>query len=673
VLERAVKHYSSEVGPYPYPQVSALEGPLSAGGGMEYPMITIIDPMPDSVLLDNVVTHEVGHNWFYGILGFDERRYPWMDEGMNSFYEVKYMHKYHKGQNEMKLPPALLNKIGVPEREGFEVKHLMYAFQASRNIDQPIHTHSGCFSATNYGLVVYGKTSLALRYLEKYLGEERFKEAMQSFYEKWKFKHPMPADFRFHFESETGEDLSWFFDNIIEKEEEIDVKVGRVKRGKDSYTLYVKREGNKGMPVPYQVVSNGDTSYSWLEVGKDSFIVSKDIDYVSLDPDRFFYEINRKNNDFKANELFKKGSVPKPRFINVGGEERGDFYIFPFTMGFNTSDGFMLGAAFSNYQLLEKKWEYFLNPMYGLTSNRVSGFGELKYNHHIQNTHWPKIEASIGGQRYTLLTRTIAEPLDGFFAKINPKIVVHHYPKGLGTRTYFHHYVRMPFLYRSNPIIGSPREIFPEIGTRFTRHNADKVSKVHFSMQMHNSFTKTSLTATHKISYRKEKDNIEFRVFGGAFLSNTSSNPFYNFRMDGDFGAFDYTADHVLMDRAGMSNFHGPQFALTEGGFKLPTAVGSSNEWLVAANVKFDAPGKIPGGLYVDLGASGSTTELLYNAGYYFNIGSGIFGVYLPMIKADAIKQEHTTNGLNYGQTIRFTLHLERLHLFNILDTISLM
>ncbi len=77
---------------YPWPVVQAVEGPKNlSSGGMEYPMITLItSPEAKAEELDAVITHEVGHNWFYGILGSNERDYPWMDEGINSFYQFRY-------------------------------------------------------------------------------------------------------------------------------------------------------------------------------------------------------------------------------------------------------------------------------------------------------------------------------------------------------------------------------------------------------------------------------------------------------------------------------------------------------------------------------------------------------------------------------------------------------
>ena len=97
----AIRFYSAAVGEYPYNIVSVVQGPESFGGGMEYPTITIISPAASEKELDVTIAHEVGHNWFYGILASNERDHPWMDEGINSYYEKKYTEeKYGKGSQE---------------------------------------------------------------------------------------------------------------------------------------------------------------------------------------------------------------------------------------------------------------------------------------------------------------------------------------------------------------------------------------------------------------------------------------------------------------------------------------------------------------------------------------------------------------------------------------------
>lgn len=172
----AVRFYSSEVGEYPYNTVSVVQGPQSFGGGMEYPTITIISPVSSEKELDIVAAHEIGHNWFYGILASNERAHPWMDEGINSFYEKKYTELKYGRQ---------------PQEE-----ELFFQTKALRKTDQPIETPAKDFSVSNYGLVAYHKTAEWMQYIESKLGQETFQQMMQQYFTQWKFRHPQPEDFK---------------------------------------------------------------------------------------------------------------------------------------------------------------------------------------------------------------------------------------------------------------------------------------------------------------------------------------------------------------------------------------------------------------------------------------------------------------------------------------------
>ena len=88
--------YSQFYGDYPYNHITAVDGDMSAGGGMEYPNITVISRSGSEDLLEYVIMHEVGHNWFYGILGNNERDFTWMDEGLNEYSNIRYWEKSTK-------------------------------------------------------------------------------------------------------------------------------------------------------------------------------------------------------------------------------------------------------------------------------------------------------------------------------------------------------------------------------------------------------------------------------------------------------------------------------------------------------------------------------------------------------------------------------------------------
>ncbi len=196
-----IKKYSNWLGDYPYSTASIVLGPLNeAAGGMEYPTITLITTENEGQDLDATITHELGHNWFYGALATNERTHPWMDEGMNTFYTDKYeKEKYGSDSTNNKNPFA--KKFPADEYQ------MLLSTATKMSIDQPIETSSSEFSEDNYGLIAYVKASNWMKNLQEKMGEYQFNKAMQAYYSTWKFKHPSPQDFKLSVENSYGQDM----------------------------------------------------------------------------------------------------------------------------------------------------------------------------------------------------------------------------------------------------------------------------------------------------------------------------------------------------------------------------------------------------------------------------------------------------------------------------------
>jgi Peptidase family M1 domain len=194
-VKEAVKYYSAAAGAYPYKTVKAVEGPENEySGGMEYPTVTMITkPGATQEGLDGLITHEVGHNWFYGILASNEREHPWMDEGINTYYEFKYeAEKYRTNPIFGGNVPPYLNNL---EADGV----LLEVYKLINNmvpIDTPVETPADKFtSKEDYAATVYLKTALWLYIIELSTSKQELNNVMRAYYHQWKFKHPYPEDF----------------------------------------------------------------------------------------------------------------------------------------------------------------------------------------------------------------------------------------------------------------------------------------------------------------------------------------------------------------------------------------------------------------------------------------------------------------------------------------------
>lgn len=247
----SILEYSTKWFRYPYPQISAVEGPVS---GMEYPMVAMEARSDDGPDLYNVITHEIGHMWYPMMVGSDERRYAWMDEGFNTFINTFSEEDYW-------------------QRDDSETRRTERHFVTSLDqtpTAQPIMTPANRYRNTdNLGALAYVKPSIMLLALRnKVLGPEVFDTAFREYTRRWVFKHPQPADFFRTMEEVSGRDLAWFWRGFFFTTAALDQSVESVKQGPDGIALVTLRSlGAAVMPVELELgFADGTTQIVKLPV-----------------------------------------------------------------------------------------------------------------------------------------------------------------------------------------------------------------------------------------------------------------------------------------------------------------------------------------------------------------------------------------------------------------------
>ncbi len=250
-----VKVYSNDIGMYGYPKIVAAD----ARDGMEYPMLTLDGGnWPGH---QYVIAHEIGHNWFFGMIGNNETYRAMLDEGFTQFLTSWSIKK--------------INRISMHANTYDEGSvYNGYLTDAINQNDVQLNTHSDDFnSATGHGggyRHVYYKTATMLYNLQYVLGDDLFLKAMQHYFNQWKFAHPYPDDFRQSIIDYTHVDLNWFFDQWMETTKSIDYKIGCIKKlkktadGKFRYAVSFTRKGSMQMPVDFTVTDKNDKQYNFL-------------------------------------------------------------------------------------------------------------------------------------------------------------------------------------------------------------------------------------------------------------------------------------------------------------------------------------------------------------------------------------------------------------------------
>ncbi|MCG2429545.1 M1 family metallopeptidase [Aequorivita xiaoshiensis] len=273
---------------YPYPYHNAINVATSVGG-MEYPGVSFCGYQRGGASLWGVTDHEFGHNWFPMIVGNNERRYPWMDEGLNIFINHYSTAAFNNGEYPTRTdkPRDLVQYLTYGNREG-------------------IDTYPDIANARNLAYTAYYKPAAGLYMLREYiLGEERFDYAFKSYIRHWAYKHPQPNDFFNHIENAVGEDLSWFWKGWFFGNGNIDLGILSVEPYQGNYLITVENNGDMPMPVELLVTYNDDTKETiklpveiWHRGNVWSHLLKTDkqVKRVVQDPNKMIPDINILND-----------------------------------------------------------------------------------------------------------------------------------------------------------------------------------------------------------------------------------------------------------------------------------------------------------------------------------------------------------------------------------------
>src|SRR5256712_4990997 len=290
MMRATLRHFSGALGQYPWPQVSAVEGLVE---GMEYPMVIYCPSLQKREDQYWVLMHELGHQWIPMQGGWADRRYPWMDEGFNTFADYDAAEAFFKGT-----------------AHGDTVRRELlaaYAATAIPSSEQPMITKPD--EVRQLYWTAYQKPALMLTILrEAVVGHEEFDRAFREYARRWNHKHPQPADFFRTMANVTGRDLDWFWRNWIYTTSRLDQARDSL-RARDSTTLpYLSNRGQMVLPVTLELrYADGSTETRNLPVEMWSLgtrftyrlPTAKRLTSAVIDPKRIYPDIDRDNNTWK--------------------------------------------------------------------------------------------------------------------------------------------------------------------------------------------------------------------------------------------------------------------------------------------------------------------------------------------------------------------------------------
>jgi hypothetical protein len=332
IVQQTMDHFDRWYGPYPYKTLTVVDTePGAQTFGMEYPTFITggaswFDPEASVQEPEGVVEHEFGHQYWYGMVATNEFEDAWMDEGINQYTEAKIMDSIFG-----KSTSAFNNLWGMTagEDEGDRVFMLSVA-----DLDPMTRKGWKFANSDSYGGITYGKTAVVLLTLEGIIGEDTMRQAMHTYFMRYRFTHPVPEDFLKTIEEVSGKDLRWYFNQAVYGTEVLDFQVYKVsnvpvdwykddlkeKKGETPYVsnVWIHRKGGFVIPVDVEIkFDNGETVREHWDA-QDRWVryqyqKKAKIESVEVDPD---HKIYFDRNNFDNSYIVEAKTAPATKIVH---------------------------------------------------------------------------------------------------------------------------------------------------------------------------------------------------------------------------------------------------------------------------------------------------------------------------------------------------------------------
>ena len=629
MIKRAVLTKSRWLGQYPFNIVSVVDG--GNGGGMEYPTITLLDDGGSEKMLDYVINHEVGHNWFEAILATNERTHPWMDEGMNTYYDNRYALQQYGNTNIdfVKTKMRFINKR-MPD----DIQHTLLQTVVDVKKDQPIETASEKMTAFNYNMVTYVKTGDWMKLLEDELGKTVFDNCMQEYYKRWQFKHPYPEDFKKVVEDISGKNVDAVFALLNKKG---DLKKSTVKKDIRFTSFFSLKETDKHNYI-FASPAIGYNFYDKIMVGL------------------LFHNYTLPLNKFQ----FLVAPLYATKSKQFNGIARVSYSLYP------GSNGQKLQLALAGSSFTGDNFTDSTNTTHPQRFSKI--VPSIKYvfankNPRSSISKWVQWKTFLITEQGLLFTRDTVNQTD-----------IITYP----TQTRYVNQLQF--------IIENNRVLYPYRGN-LQVEQGEGFARLSFTGNYYFNYAKGGGMDVRlfagKFFYLGQK----------TFISQFETDR-YQLNMTGPKGYEDYTSSNYFVGRSEFDKLSSQQIMIRDGAFKVRTdylsnKIGKSDDWLAAANFTTTIPNsvnplsvlpfKLPIKAFFDIGTysgawkkNATTGRFVYDAGLQLSLFKNVVNIYVPLLYSKVYKDyfKSTIIDKRFLRSISFSFDLQNINLKRLVPQI---
>lgn len=663
-IDKVVNYVTENIGRYPHENitVSQVDYERNPFYGLNQ-LPSFISPFEDSFLFELKFLKTYLNNYLKNTLKIDSRKDNWLIDGIQIYTMMKYIDNYYPNMKMMGnvAKIKLLRGYNLVSLDFNEQYSYFYMLMARKNLDQPLGSPKNTLIKFNEKIASKYRAGLSLKYLDSYLEEDIVPKSIKYFYSLNKNHQTSRRDFESIIFLNSTKNIDWYFKTIIDSRDIIDYKFDKLTKTKDSISFSLTNKTTTNVPIPIYGLKGKEVVFKkWIEeVKKDSVYTFErnQADKIVINYKNEVPEFNLRNN-WQSLKPFRISN--KPLKFNFMKDLEDPFYnqvLYVPTLKFNIYDGLLPGMRFHNKTILDKPFNFDLNPSYSTKTQSLSGSGVVSINQFNRNSRLFQVRYLFSGSLFHYAP-------DAVYTRYNPTVSLRFRQNNLRDNR------RQTLLFRqvtvnrekSNFVIDdATAENYTVFNAKYFNTKTEVTNHFNFSsdVQFSNKFGKLAA----EIEYRKLFNNnrqINLRFYAGTFLYRNTTSDFFSFGID---RPTDYLFDYEYLGRSESTGLFSQQIIIAEGGFKSIFDTRYANQWIATTNASFNIWNWIE--IYGDMGLiknRNSREKFIYDSGIRLNLVTDYFELYLPVRSSNGWE----ISDPNYGQKIRFIVTFSPETLINL-------
>lgn len=654
VVDRVAEFVHEVLGDYPHSRMLLTQEEYDRNpfyGLNQLP--SFINVFSDDFIYELKFLKTYTHLYLKNTLSADHRADNWIYDAVQMYVMMAYIDFVHP---QIKATGGLAN-VNLLRGYRFiqadfnEQYYYLWLLMARKNLDQPLAEPQDKLIRFNEQIAGKYYAGLALKYLDSYLGNGIVAKSVREFVALNQYKEAGRADFEAILKGNAGKNIDWFFEEIVNTRKVVDYKFKSVEKKGDIVVATISNNSDAVVPMPVYLLRKDEVvGKQWFDgfLGDSTIAFRRhDADKIVLNYRREVPEFNERNN-WRSLKDFRLGNKPLKFtfFKDIEDPSRYQVLFVP-TLFYNLYDGLSPGLRFYNKTLLDRPFNYDINPMYSSITQTLTGQLSFTVNQYFR-------DSNLYNARFSTTMSYFHYAPDAGYTRLNPTLLLRIRPSDFRNNRKETIMLREVIVHReSSEFVVEDTDDYAVFNARYVNTNAEITGLTSFQtdFQAAAKFGKMS----GEIQFRRVyNDNrmLSLRAFAGFFLYNKTSNDFFSFALD---RATDYLFDYNYYGRSETTGLFSQQLILAEGGFKSQLEVPFANQWISSFNAGFSIWNWVE--VYGDVGLvkiRNRNPWLAYDTGVRLNLVPDYFELYLPVYSNNGWE----TSQPRYAERIRFIVTL---------------